>query len=75
VFTAQADDGPIVSQTVNFWSAAYFGFYVDDLSENPLETITISGVTFAIGEFGIAVPEPAGAVLLAVGALVLVRRR
>jgi hypothetical protein len=73
---AHADDGETVGQLAHPFSAVNIGFYQDDPSAGPIETVTISCDTdFAIGEFGIAVPEPASAALLVAGLMVLKARR
>ncbi len=73
---ATADDGTRVEQLVDAVSSRQFGFYVDDDAQR-LTRVTLSfpGGTWAIGEFGIAVPEPTTALLLLFGALGHARRR
>jgi hypothetical protein len=75
-FTAEVDGGPSVTQSFFRSDPSYYGFYQDDPSDGPIDTITITGSmgNFAIGEFGIAVPEPGALGLLAIGALTLRRR-
>ena len=73
---ATTDDGTSVIQWVDTWyEAAYFGFYAD----NPADTIGSITVTspagLAIGEFGIAIPEPSSLLLLSAALLAVPRRR
>ncbi len=62
-FIATADDGTSVEQFVaGSYGASYFGFFVDDPNDPPIESITVviySSSDFAIGEFGISAGAPA----------------
>lgn len=62
-FIATADDGTSVEQFVaGSYGASYFGFFVDDPGDSPIESITVVIITsydFAIGEFGISTGAPA----------------
>jgi hypothetical protein len=71
-----ADDGTTVEQLVFSGEARYYGFYQDDPSGPALKSLLVaSTVDFAIGEFGIAVPEPGALGLLGAGALLVRSRR
>jgi hypothetical protein len=74
--TATTDDGTSIGEEIQtFHAAEYFGFYSDDF-DDVIESITIAATaTFAIGEFGIAIPEPGMLGLLALGGLLVLRRR
>ena len=62
-FSATVDDGTSVEQNaMGSAGAAYFGFFVDDPGDPPIESITVVNITtydFAIGEFGISAGAPA----------------
>ncbi len=65
--TATADDGTSITQVHESQGALMFGFYVDELTSDPIEHITMScyGAQYIIiGEFGIAIPGPGAALAL-----------
>jgi len=76
--TAEADDGTTIQQLIQGGGsgASYYGFYQDDPLGDPLRTIRVSITRdyFAVGEFGIAVPEPSSLLLLLAGAGISLRR-
>jgi len=77
LITATAQDGTSVSQEVyGMGGACGYGFWADggdQISTIEVDYFGING--FAVGEFGIAVPEPATICLLGLGALSLIRRK
>ncbi len=75
-----ADDGTTVRQFSFVGSPDYYGFYQDDPAGPPLRSLRISvelggdAPLVFVGQFGIAIPEPATLMLLALGALAARRR-
>ncbi len=74
--TATSQDGTLVSQYVYGNSGACgYGFWADGGDLISTINVACDGDNFAVGEFGIAVPEPATVCLLSLGALSLIRRK
>lgn len=75
-YTATTDDGTSSGPVDIHGShgATYFGFYAT--GDSTIASITVEGeYNFAWGEFGIAIPEPSTATMLALVALPIIRRR
>ncbi len=77
-FRLTADDGTRLDSFIDKRISQQFGFYVANPADPGIRTIQIEGflsTSAVIGEFYIAVPEPATVALLAAAGLFAVRRR
>jgi hypothetical protein len=75
---ATTDNGTGITQMIDSYGRGHhFGFYVTDPDDPPIRWIDVQTLPnqFVVGEFGIAIPEPATLGLLALGAPFLRRGR